>query len=122
MGLGREEEVEIRSAPRFMPGEKVQSTKHIKNDGTYPRRDIGDILVRKGDVGYVRDIGTFLQQFYVYAVEFVDRGTIVGMRARELVSLDRPVVPAGAADLVTSAAVTSDTDAVEPRTSETVAS
>ena len=42
----------------------------------------------KGDVGYVRDIGTFLQQFYIYAVEWVDRGTIVGMRGKELVSFD----------------------------------
>ncbi|MFL9824721.1 nitrogen fixation protein NifZ [Rhodoplanes sp. SY1] len=117
MGLGREEEVEIRAAPRFMPGEKVQSTKHIKNDGTYPRREIGDILVRKGDVGYVRDIGTFLQQFYVYAVEFVDRGVIVGMRGRELVSLDRPAVAADAADVITAA-----TDTAATRTSETVAS
>ena len=55
---------------------KVQATKFVKNDGTYPHRDIGDILVRKGDVGYVRDIGTFLQRFYVYAVEFVDRGVV----------------------------------------------
>ncbi|MFD2181986.1 nitrogen fixation protein NifZ [Rhodoplanes azumiensis] len=122
MGLGREEEVEIRAAPRFMPGEKVQSTKHIKNDGTYPRREIGDILVRKGDVGYVRDIGTFLQQFYVYAVEFVDRAVIVGMRGRELVSLDHPVVSTGPADRRASEIVTPAADAVALPTSETVAS
>lgn len=97
MGLGREQEVEIRAAPVFMPGEKVQSTKYVKNDGTYPRREIGDILVRKGDVGYVRDVGTFLQQFYVYAVEFVDRAVIVGMRGRELVSLDRVAASAAPA-------------------------
>mgnify|MGYP003386629608 FL=1 len=68
-----------------MPGARVVSRKHIKNDGTYPLREIGDILVRKGDVGYVRDVGTFLQQFYIYAVEWVDRGTIVGMRGKELI-------------------------------------
>jgi nitrogen fixation protein NifZ len=89
MGLGREQEVEIRAAPVFMPSEKVRALKHIKNDGTYPRREIGDILVRKGEVGYVRDIGTFLQQFYIYAVEWTDSGTLVGMRGKELVSLDR---------------------------------
>jgi nitrogen fixation protein NifZ len=94
MGLGREQEVEIHTTPAFAPGEKVQSTKYVKNDGTYPRREIGDILVRKGDIGYVRDIGTFLQQFYVYAVEFVDRDVIVGMRGRELVSLDRAAAAA----------------------------
>lgn len=89
MGLGREQAVEIFAAPVFKPGEKVRSTRHVKNDGTYPRREIAEILVRKGDVGYVRDIGVFLQQFYVYAVEFVERGVVVGMRGRELVSLDR---------------------------------
>lgn len=93
MGLGREQEVEIFREPVFKPGEKVRATKYVKNDGTYPRREIGDILVGKGDVGYVRDIGVFLQQFYVYAVEFVERGTIVGMRGKELVSLDRPPIP-----------------------------
>ena len=46
---------------------------------------VGDVIVTKGDIGYVRDIGTFLQRFYIYAVEFVDRGSIVGMRGRELV-------------------------------------
>jgi nitrogen fixation protein NifZ len=93
MGLGREEELELRKPPRFLPGEKVRSTKYVKNDGTYPLREIGDILVHKGDVGYVRDVGTFLQQFYVYAVEFVDRAVVVGMRGRELVSLDHAAAP-----------------------------
>ena len=98
MGLGRDEEVEVRKAPVFKPGEKVQATRHVKNDGTYPGKEIGENLVRKGDVGYIRDIGTFLQQFYIYSVEWVDRGTMVGMRARELTSLDRPKaeIPAAA--------------------------
>lgn len=90
MGLGREQDVEIRRAPVFRPGEHVRATRHVRNDGTYPGKEIGENLVRKGDVGYVRDIGTFLQQFYIYSVEWVDRGTLVGMRARELASLDRP--------------------------------
>lgn len=89
MGLGREQEVEIRDPPMFMPGEKVRSLKHIRNDGTYRGRDIGDILARKDEVGYVRDIGSFLQQFYIYAVEWIDSGTVVGMRGKELISLDR---------------------------------
>jgi len=88
MGLGREQEVEIHDAPRFLPGEKVRATRHVKNDSTYPRREVGDVLVRKGEVGYIRDIGTFLQQFYIYAVEWIDSGTLVGMRAKELVSLE----------------------------------
>jgi nitrogen fixation protein NifZ len=92
MGLKREEEVELAADPLFRPGEKVLALKHVKNDGTIPLREIGEVVVRKGDVGYVRDIGTFLQQFYIYAVEWVERGTIVGMRGKELESLDRPGV------------------------------
>ncbi len=88
MGLGREQAVEIFAEPVFQPGDKVRSLKHIRNDGTVRGRDIGEIIVKKGDVGYVRDIGTFLQQFYIYAVEWIDRGTIVGMRGKELVSAD----------------------------------
>lgn len=84
MGLGREEEIEVYQPPRFQPGTKVQATHQIKNDGTFAGRDIGEILVRKGDVGYVRDIGMYLQRYYVYAVEFIDRGSVVGMRGREL--------------------------------------
>ncbi|MEJ2227917.1 MAG: nitrogen fixation protein NifZ [Alphaproteobacteria bacterium] len=89
MGLANEQAVEIYAEPLFQPGEKVRSLKHVKNDGTVPGREIGEIIVRKGDVGYVRDIGTFLQQFYIYAVDWIDRGSVVGMRAKELVSVDK---------------------------------
>lgn len=84
VGLGKEEEIEIYSSPIFMPGAKVRSKKYVRNDGTFPGVDIGDVLVGKGDVGYVRDVGVFLQRYYIYAVEFVEKGMIVGMRAREL--------------------------------------
>lgn len=76
--------IEVHGPPAFLPGDKVVSRKTVKNDGTMMGREIGEIVVKKGDVGYVRDIGTYLQQFYIYAVDFVDRATIVGMRAREL--------------------------------------
>ncbi len=81
--------VEIALPPRFDIGERVISRNVIRNDGTYPGKDIGDLLVQRGDVGYVRSVGTFLQQFYIYAVEFADRGVQVGMRAKELCTLDK---------------------------------
>ncbi len=77
-------EIEVYTPPVFLPGDKVISKKNVKNDGTMFGREIGEVVVKKGDVGYVRDIGTFLQQFYIYAVDFIERGNIVGMRAREL--------------------------------------
>jgi nitrogen fixation protein NifZ len=80
--------VELAHPPRFAIGERVASRTVIRNDGTYTGKDIGQVLVTKGEVGYVQSIGTFLQQFYIYAVEFVDSGHRVGMRAKELCTLD----------------------------------
>lgn len=83
-----DDSVELAHPPRFAMGERVASRSVIRNDGTYCGHDIGDVLVHKGDVGYVRSIGSFLQQFYIYAVEFTDSGHQVGMRAKELCTLD----------------------------------
>ena len=80
--------VELDGPPRFDYGEKVVSRYTVRNDGTFRGKEIGEVLVTKGDVGYVASIGTFLQQFYIYGVEWVDHGYRVGMKGRELVSLD----------------------------------
>lgn len=82
--------VELDGPPAFDYGEKVISRKNVRNDGTFHGREIGDVLVKKGDVGYVKSIGSFLQQFYIYGIDFVDRGYVVGMKGRELRSLDTP--------------------------------
>lgn len=87
--INRDDDViEVAEPPRFHFGERVVSRTTIRNDGTFNGKDIGDVLVKKGDVGYVCSIGTFLQQFYIYAVEFTDHGYKVGMRAKELMTLD----------------------------------
>jgi len=88
MGLGKEEELEVDQPPIFMPGNRVRSKKHVKNDGTFPGKDVGEVLVKKGDIGYVRDVGMYLQRYYIYAVEFIERGSIVGMRGRELLVVE----------------------------------
>lgn len=79
-----EPRLEIYDPPRFTPGDGVRATTAVRNDGTVPGLERGDWIVSAGERGYVRDVGIFLQRFYVYAVEFVDRGAIVGMRAHEL--------------------------------------
>ena len=76
--------VELNAPPIFAYGEKVRSRLVIRNDGTYPGKEIGEVLVRKGEEGYVVDIGTFLQQFYIYGVEFIGTGYKVGMKRKEL--------------------------------------
>ena len=81
--------VELNEPPRFGFGERVVSRHVVRNDGTYPGLDVGTVLVNKGDIGYVTSVGTFLQQFYIYAVDFVATGCRVGMKGRELMSLDK---------------------------------
>ena len=80
--------VELNGPPRFDFGERVACRTVVRNDGTFPGRDIGAVLVNRGDVGYVRSIGTFLQQYYIYTVEWIATGHQVGMRAKELCTLD----------------------------------
>ncbi len=80
--------VEINDEPAFYYGEKVRSKRAIKNDGTFPGKEIGDILVKKGEEGYVVSIGTFLQQFYIYGVEFIGSGHRVGMKLKELEAVE----------------------------------
>lgn len=87
--INRDDDViEVADPPRFHFGERVVSRTTIRNDGTFNGKDIGEVLVKKGDIGYVCSIGTFLQQFYIYAVEFTEHGYKVGMRAKELMTLD----------------------------------
>jgi nitrogen fixation protein NifZ len=88
-----DEAPELDGPPRFERGEKVCSTRVVKNDGTFAGKELGEVLVTKGEVGYVRDVGTFLQRFYVYAVEFIERGAVVGMRGRELKRERRSLAP-----------------------------
>jgi nitrogen fixation protein NifZ len=90
--------VELNDPPMFDYGAKVVSRFNIRNDGTYRGKEVGDILVKKGDVGYVSSIGTFLQQYYIYGVDFYERGTLVGMRSRELVAFEEATEEEGADD------------------------
>ncbi len=76
--------VELTGPPAFTYGEKVRARRTVRNDGTYAGKDIGDILAKKGEVGYVVSIGTFLQQFYIYGVEFLESGHRVGMKRKEI--------------------------------------
>ena len=83
--------VELVNPPRFDYGQKVRSRKYVRNDGTFPGKEIGEILVKKGDIGYVTSIGTFLQQFYIYGIDFYELGYRVGMRGKELELVDAEI-------------------------------
>jgi nitrogen fixation protein NifZ len=82
--------MELNDPPAFDYGTKVRARRTIRNDGTYCGKDIGEVLCKKGDEGYVVNIGTFLQQFYIYGVEFLGTGHRVGMKRKELEPVDAP--------------------------------
>jgi nitrogen fixation protein NifZ len=76
--------------PRFDFGEAVRVTRNIHNDGTFPGATKGTLLVRRGSVGYVRDVGTFLQDQIIYSVDFLTSGRLVGCREQELIPAEAP--------------------------------
>ncbi len=79
--------------PQFEYGDAVRVTRSLRNDGTYPGRARGELLIRSGSIGYVRDVGTFLQDQIVYAVHFVEAGgCLVGCRETELIAAAAPWV------------------------------
>jgi nitrogen fixation protein NifZ len=81
-------EIEIDSPPQYDMGEKIRVRKLIRNDGTFPGKEIGEHLAKKGDIGYVVGIGTFLQTYYIYAIHFIEKGYVVGCRSKELESVE----------------------------------
>lgn len=74
-------------------GEAVRLIRNVRNDGTYPGLDPGDFLVRRGSIGYVVDVGTFLQDQIIYSVNFLEEGKIVGCREEELIGGDDEWTP-----------------------------
>ncbi len=78
---------------RWEYGEAVRLIRNVKNDGTYPGLPVGAPLVRRGSIGYVVDVGTFLQDQIIYSVNFLDEGRIVGCREEELIDADEVWAP-----------------------------
>lgn len=76
--------------PRWDYGDAVRVTRNLRNDGTFPGVDTGELLVRRGRIGHVRNIGTFLQDQIIYSVHFLDEGRLVGCREEELIGVDEP--------------------------------
>lgn len=78
---------------RWDLGDSVRVTRNVRNDGTYSGAETGALLIRRGSVGAVVDIGTFLQDQIIYSVHFLDDDRIVGCREEELIGGDEPWIP-----------------------------
>lgn len=78
---------------RYDYGDAVRVIRNIRNDGTYPGLDTGAFLVRRGSIGYVQNVGTFLQDQVIYSIHFLEAQKIVGCREEELIPADAPWTP-----------------------------
>lgn len=79
--------------PKYEYGEAVRVIRSLRNDGTYPGKPRGELLVRRGSVGYVKDVGTYLQDQLIYNVDFFELGLRVGCRELELQLESEPFTP-----------------------------
>jgi nitrogen fixation protein NifZ len=79
--------------PAFEYGDQVRLVRNVRNDGTFPGRSTGTLLVRRGSTGYVRDVGTFLQDQMIYSVHFLEQDLVVGCREEELQAASAPWTP-----------------------------
>lgn len=79
--------------PKYEYGDAVRVIRNVRNDGTFPGKDTGNLLIRRGSVGYVRDVGTYLQDQIIYSVDFMEAGCMVGCREQELQLESDPWIP-----------------------------
>jgi nitrogen fixation protein NifZ len=78
---------------RWDYGDSVRLMRNVRNDGTYPGAEIGELLIPRGSVGHVINVGTFLIDQIIYSVHFVADDRVVGCREEELIGATDPWVP-----------------------------
>jgi nitrogen fixation protein NifZ len=72
--------------PRWQIDDEVRIIRNVRDDGTFPGAEMGNLLVRRGSIGVIRDIGSFLQDQIIYCVHFYSETRMVGCREEELIS------------------------------------
>lgn len=75
---------------RFEFDDALRVVRPLRNYSTVAGLKRGELLVRRGSIGYVREWGTFLQDQLIYQVHFLEVDRIVGCRAQELIAADAP--------------------------------
>jgi len=76
--------------PKYDYGTEVRVIRNVRNDGTYPGMETGTLLISRGSVGCVVDVGTYLQDQLIYRVHFLEGGMMVGCREEELILASDP--------------------------------
>jgi nitrogen fixation protein NifZ len=79
--------------PRWQIDDEVRLIRNVRDDGTFPGARMGDLLLRRGSVGVIRDIGFFLQDQIIYSVYFHAENRLVGCREEELIDIAEDWTP-----------------------------
>lgn len=72
----------------FDYGDKVRVIRNIRNDVAIAGVDRGELLVRRGSVGYVKSVGTLRFDEIIYQVQFIEQGITIGCRDTEVCAID----------------------------------
>jgi nitrogen fixation protein NifZ len=85
-----QEKFELATDTRFDYGDQVRLIRSIRNDGSMMGSDRGDLVVRRGSIGFIKSIGKLLMDQVIYQVHFLDQGITIGCRDTEVGALDDP--------------------------------
>ena len=78
--------------PKFDYGCEVRVIKNIRNDTYQGGQRKGELLERRGTVGFVQQSGVYKQDQIIYQVHFLESNQIIGCRESELILASTPWV------------------------------
>lgn len=78
--------------PKFDYGCEVRVVDNIRNDTYLGGQTKGELLIRRGCTGFVRQSGVYKQEQIIYQVHFLEQDLTIGCKETELIDADIPWV------------------------------
>ncbi len=78
---------------RFPSGSEIRVIRNVRNDGSFPGLNKGELLIEQGETGTVRSSGYFLQDQIIYEVYFPEKNRVVGIRETEVIDAKLDWIP-----------------------------
>lgn len=75
---------------KFESGDKVRVIRNIRSDVNLNGLDRGELLIRRGSLGFVKSYGTLRFDEIIYQVHFIEQGITLGCRDAEVCAADEP--------------------------------
>lgn len=76
--------------PKYDYGCEVRVIKNIRNDTYLGGQTKGELLVRRGESGFIRQSGVYKQDQIIYQVHFLSSGQVIGCKEAELTLASLP--------------------------------